>query len=260
VKPSGIWWGEDEAAIAYRLLHTPKCECHCEECERITQRLEQYLGLIEGCNGVHQEYDRARAIRRTAVERSWMTRNPECVIGPRTVTPPRSPAATMLAEFHGALGDARGRGNALLRKRLHGEEHAELLEALTALDGLEELAQKSGHPLTAHREAVARELGDVVYLAYGTAHALALDLDAAVAEIHRANMTKVEAGRTRGDGKLLKFPGFVPPSMAEAVEAVGPQSSTSSELLAAVPPTAQGGPSPHTRVSSSLGVEVDGAA
>jgi predicted HAD superfamily Cof-like phosphohydrolase len=112
-----------------------------------------------------------------------------------------SDAAHMLAEFHAALGDEPGRGNAPLRIDLHQEEGDELVEALN-----------EGDP--AH---IARELADVLYLAYGTAHAYDIDLDAALAEIHRAAMSKVAGGVRRGDGKVLKPPGFVPPDMTEAI-------------------------------------------
>jgi Uncharacterized protein conserved in bacteria len=118
----------------------------------------------------------------------------------------KSPVAVMLDEFHRALGDEPGRGNSPLRITLHAEEHAELIEALAEED----------------REHIARELADVVYVAYGTAHAFDINLDAALAEIHRASMSKlVGAGLplVRDDGKILKPPGFVPPDMTAALQA-----------------------------------------
>jgi NTP pyrophosphatase (non-canonical NTP hydrolase) len=111
-----------------------------------------------------------------------------------------STASQALAAFHAALGDEPGRGGTHLRMTLHNEEHAELIEALAEYD-------------LAH---IARELADVVYVAYGTAHAFAIDLDAALEEVHRANMSKANGPR-RGDGKLLKPPGFRPPDMGRAV-------------------------------------------
>jgi hypothetical protein len=59
------------------------------------------------------------------------------------------------------------------------------------------------------------ELADVVYLAYGTAHAYAIDLDVALAEVHRANLQKANGPR-RADGKAMKPEGFVPPDMSGA--------------------------------------------
>lgn len=108
--------------------------------------------------------------------------------------------AAMLAEFHAALPDPNSR-SAALRKTLHIEEHDELIEALD-----------DGYPAD-----IARELADVVYVAYGTAFSLGIDLDAALREVHRACMDKAHAGCRREDGKIIKPPGFIPPDMTEAV-------------------------------------------
>lgn len=115
-----------------------------------------------------------------------------------------SRATVMLNRFHWFLGDEPGRGNGPLRVTLHEEEHIELIEALNDGD----------------RAHIARELADIVYVAYGTAHAFDIDLDAALEEIHRAAMSKLDppGGRVvREDGKILKPPGFVPPDMTEAI-------------------------------------------
>lgn len=120
-----------------------------------------------------------------------------------------SEAARMLAEFHTHPNvlDNPGTNGRPLRYALHHEEHREL-EA--------ELAGAPGVVLPDH-EKVARELADVVYVAYGTAWVYGIDLDAALAEIHRAAMSKIEANCKREDGKIIKPPGFVPPDMREAV-------------------------------------------
>ncbi len=111
--------------------------------------------------------------------------------------------AVMLAEFHQAF--AHPDTNALwLRPTLHDEEHAELLEALESGD----------------RERIARELADVLYIAYGTAHVYGIDLDAAFAAVHDANMSKLDDdGKPirRADGKVLKGPNFRAPDMTRAV-------------------------------------------
>jgi NTP pyrophosphatase (non-canonical NTP hydrolase) len=158
----------------------------------------------------------------------------------------------MLAEFHAALSDERGRGNAALRATLHQEEHRELMDEL--IDPSHHAFAKSDAEVD--RAQLARELADVVYVAFGTAHAFAIDLDVALAEIHRAAMEKLRpkcqrcdgerwvlvapldlgsgaegeeilcsgCGGTghgplvvREDGKILKPPGFVPPDMSAAV-------------------------------------------
>lgn len=125
----------------------------------------------------------------------------------------RSNAARWLAEFHEhphALPETTN--TQALRRTLHEEEHHELIEAL----------EIAGAPLAPGSERtalgmVARELADVVYVAYGTAWAFGIDLDAALAEIHRCAMVKMDAGLRREDGKILKPPGFVPPDMTAAI-------------------------------------------
>ena len=103
----------------------------------------------------------------------------------------------MIREFHGLLpGDSRQ-----VRTRLTQEENDELVEALEEGDRLK----------------IARELADVVYVAYGTAHVYGIDLDRAVEIVHRSNMTKFDGATFREDGKILKGPNFVPPDLSEAV-------------------------------------------
>jgi predicted HAD superfamily Cof-like phosphohydrolase len=109
----------------------------------------------------------------------------------------------MLAEFHAAVSHP-DTDVLWLRSTLHAEEHVELVEALAS----------------GNLHAIARELADVVYVAYGTAHAFGIDLDVALREVHRANMQKAHGPR-RADGKALKPPGFVSPDMTEAVTRVG---------------------------------------
>jgi predicted HAD superfamily Cof-like phosphohydrolase len=65
--------------------------------------------------------------------------------------------------------------------------------------------------------AMADALGDVVYVAYGTALTYGIDLDAVVAEIHRANMSKLNSlGEPvlRCDGKVLKSELYRAPDIA----------------------------------------------
>lgn len=126
-----------------------------------------------------------------------------------------SAAARMLAEFHehpNALDETTN--TQALRRMLHQEEHTELIEAL-------DFASLAGASAPASQRQVlgmvARELADVVYVAYGTAWAFGIDLDAALAEIHRCAMVKMDAGLRREDGKILKPPGFVPPDMSAAI-------------------------------------------
>ncbi|MEU8773273.1 MazG nucleotide pyrophosphohydrolase domain-containing protein [Streptomyces sp. NPDC048606] len=71
---------------------------------------------------------------------------------------------------------------------------------------------------------IAHELADVVYTAYGTAAVHGIDLDAVLAEVHRANMSKLGPdGRParREDGKVLKGESYEPPRVADVLRAQG---------------------------------------
>lgn len=140
----------------------------------------------------------------------------------RNATP--SPAARMLDEFHGELGDQNvsareSATQAHLRTHLHDEEHAELRAELEQIAADCEAGQAPSRETLEH---LVRELADTIYITYGTARAFGLDLDTALAEVHRANMTKLfppngVPRQIRDDGKLLKPPGFQPPDMRAAV-------------------------------------------
>lgn len=132
----------------------------------------------------------------------------------------------MLKEFHDTFGGPGTKTDDLwLRGTLHREESDELVAALQEWVGsLGKLKIRRGDtfPPTQDgiRSAVARELADVLYIAYGTALIAGIDLDVALAEVHRANMSKLgEDGKPilRDDGKVLKGPNFSPPDMTAAI-------------------------------------------
>ena len=131
-------------------------------------------------------------------------------------------AAAMLAEFH-READHPDTNSPWLRATLHKEEHEELVEALGQWAGqtgtrVVRLGDKYPPTHDGIRKAIARELADVVYVAYGTALIAGIDLDAAIAEVHRANMQKVREGHRREDGKIVKPPNFQPPDLTEAIQ------------------------------------------
>jgi predicted HAD superfamily Cof-like phosphohydrolase len=67
---------------------------------------------------------------------------------------------------------------------------------------------------------IAHETADVVYIAYGLAWTYGFDLDAVLAEVHRANMSKLDANGQpvfREDGKVLKSDQFVPADVASVL-------------------------------------------
>ncbi len=68
-------------------------------------------------------------------------------------------------------------------------------------------------------EGIADALADIVYVCYGTALSLGLDLDGVLAAVHRSNMAK--AGRDGRHalgayGKVAKPAGWQPPDVAAA--------------------------------------------
>lgn len=125
-----------------------------------------------------------------------------------------------VAEFREAFGlrsEAERPELAEHREMLLVEEAAEAAEALT---DLAEVLRSGGDPIAAY-QAVAKELADVLYVTYGAADALGIDLPAVFVEVHRSNMSKVDADGNvlrRADGKVLKGPGYQPPDLEGLVE------------------------------------------
>jgi predicted HAD superfamily Cof-like phosphohydrolase len=122
-----------------------------------------------------------------------------------------------VAEFHRIFGSHReplptldvGDDVLELRERLLREEFGEYLDAITDRNLVE----------------VADALADLVYVAYGAAVAYGIDLDAVLAEVHRSNLTKLDAdGRpiVRADGKMLKSELYEPPDVAGVLAAQQP--------------------------------------
>lgn len=99
-----------------------------------------------------------------------------------------------------------------------GRAHTQALVDTLLREEVEELRIELDFDGPVDLRAVARECADVVYVVYTAAWAFGIDLDAALAEVHRAAMDKMEANvRRPEDGKIIKPPGFVPPDMSAAV-------------------------------------------
>lgn len=68
---------------------------------------------------------------------------------------------------------------------------------------------------------IADALGDMVYVIYGMAIELGINLDACVTEIHRSNMSKLgEDGLPiyrESDNKVLKGPNYSPPDIKSII-------------------------------------------
>ncbi|MEU0009171.1 MazG nucleotide pyrophosphohydrolase domain-containing protein [Streptomyces sp. NPDC006314] len=123
--------------------------------------------------------------------------------------------ADLVREFHLAFGlDARSTPRevspalAAHRGELLAEEAAEVAEV--AVEG----------PL----DRLAHELADVVYVAYGTALVHGIDLDEVIAEIHRANMSKLGPDghvARRADGKVLRGEHYRAPDVSAVLRRQG---------------------------------------
>ena len=90
----------------------------------------------------------------------------------------------------------------ILRKRLIQEEFEELQEALQEKD----------------LPSIAKELADLLYVVYGTAVSLGIDMEPVFREVHRSNMSKV-GGYKREDGKWVKPPTYSPASLDAIIHA-----------------------------------------
>ena len=88
----------------------------------------------------------------------------------------------------------------ILRNRLIQEEFDEFQEAMQSKD----------------LSAMAKELADLLYVVYGTAVSLGIDMEPVFKEVHRSNMSKV-GGYKREDGKWVKPPTYSPASLEAIV-------------------------------------------
>ncbi|MCB9710942.1 MAG: MazG nucleotide pyrophosphohydrolase domain-containing protein [Nitrospirales bacterium] len=117
-------------------------------------------------------------------------------------------AQRMVQEFHQEFDIHVAQGPSLpneptrtLRVRLIQEEFEELQEAMQD----KELPD------------IAKELADLLYVVYGTAVSLGIDMEPVFKEVHRSNMSKV-GGYKREDGKWVKPPTYSPASLDEIIK------------------------------------------
>jgi predicted HAD superfamily Cof-like phosphohydrolase len=114
-----------------------------------------------------------------------------------------TPEQAMVAAFHRRFGSPPPeqpdleRFPGALRVRLIQEEADEFAQAIAAGDPVE----------------MVDALCDLLYVTYGAAVDLGVDLQPFFAEVHRSNMAKV-GGRKREDGKWIKPAGWTPPDIA----------------------------------------------
>lgn len=78
----------------------------------------------------------------------------------------------------------------------------------------EEINEADTALLSSQRPAIAKEIADAIYVLIGTARLWRVDVDAALAEVHRSNMTK-EVSYARGR-KPIKGKDYSPADMSGA--------------------------------------------
>ena len=67
---------------------------------------------------------------------------------------------------------------------------------------------------------IADALTDILYVVYGAGHAFGIDLDKCYQEVHRSNMTKLDADGNplfREDGKVMKSDSYEPPNLTKII-------------------------------------------
>lgn len=99
-----------------------------------------------------------------------------------------------LTRYHPKMPDAKV---LLLRARLIVEEAAEFMSAASNEDMV----------------GMCDALADLLYVTYGTAVVMGVDMEPISAEVQRSNMTKDGGGQDSG-GKIMKGPDFEEPDIA----------------------------------------------
>lgn len=121
-------------------------------------------------------------------------------------------------QFHLAMGHpvndrSWSKANLDLRQKLITEEFNELMGAIEDSNW-----SPSNKDLKAN---LVKEMADLLYVIYGTAVVLGVDLQEAFDRVHESNMSKLGPdGKPvyRADGKVMKGPNYKPPVMADLVE------------------------------------------
>ena len=121
-------------------------------------------------------------------------------------------AAAAVADFHRAF-------NLPMRQSPSADMDKSLAKLRVAL-----LQEEVGEFITASEKgdlvAIADALADIAYVVYGTALTYGIDLDSALREVHRSNMSKLgNDGKPliRDDSKVLKSERYFPPDMASVL-------------------------------------------
>jgi predicted HAD superfamily Cof-like phosphohydrolase len=131
----------------------------------------------------------------------------------------------MVREFHRAFGATSPTtveeftALCALRAALISEESRETIEALIGIGSVVKL-EAAAHVIKRRKAELLKELCDLLYVVYGTADRLELNIDAAFAAVHLNNMSKLGPdGKpiVRADGKFMKPEGYQPVDLSHLV-------------------------------------------
>lgn len=142
---------------------------------------------------------------------------------------------SMVRQFHEAFGETQPERPTLLsdeeaamRCQLLVEEVKEFIAAMGCAiwtGGVRGIVVESTAGRMNETEpnlvAAAHELADILYIAFGTAVKMGLPMAEVFAEVHAANMRKVEGPglpKRRPDGKILKPEGWQPADVAKILD------------------------------------------
>jgi predicted HAD superfamily Cof-like phosphohydrolase len=129
----------------------------------------------------------------------------------------------LVSDFHEKFGCAindRSREAIQFRMELVDEEVGELFEEIFEWIGESGLGEVRD-VVDIDFQAVAKEMADTVYVLFGTAVTLGIDLDKAVRLVHESNMSKigVDGNPKYGpNGKVLKGDDYVEPDLSSCVK------------------------------------------
>ena len=124
-----------------------------------------------------------------------------------------------VSEFHKAFKvdeqDLSYKDTLALREKLIKEEVDETVVEFNEIRFNLDNEEKPNH------EKLLKELVDILYVVYGTAVSLGLDIDDAFDEVHKSNMLKLDDDGNpifREDGKILKGPNYKAPDLKKIVK------------------------------------------
>ena len=120
--------------------------------------------------------------------------------------------AAAVAEFHSAFS--------LPMRQLPSAEIDRALARLRVALLEEEVSEFVAASQQGDLIGIADALADIVYVVYGTALTYGIDLDSVLQEVHRSNMSKLDAdGKPliRADGKVIKSERYFPPDVPSSL-------------------------------------------